>query len=91
MLAAEEQIERLAGEGEGMSHKDISTSELIAVIRDKCLEAGSQKIIASRAGISPAYLSDVLCRRREISKEFAEKFGYEKIVIFRQKFARPKI
>lgn len=44
----------------------------------------SQKEAAKSLGISPAYLSDMLHGRRDISGEVANQFGYKKIVVFQK-------
>lgn len=64
--------------------KSISGLELVAIIQSKAFAAGSQKALALSMRISPGYLSDVLCQRREISSQLAQKFGYEKVVSFRR-------
>lgn len=44
---------------------------------------GSQKNAAAVLGISPAYLSDILLGRREISATVAAALGFERLVVFR--------
>lgn len=60
----------------------METIELLAIIQKQAYEAGSQKALALEKRISPGYLSDVLCQRREVSAQLAAKFGYRKIVSF---------
>lgn len=60
----------------------ISQMEMAAVIQSRVFDAGSQKALAIEKRISPSYLSDVLCMRREISQQLAEKFGYRKVVFY---------
>lgn len=60
----------------------MKTIELLAIIQNRAMESGSQKALALEMRISPGYLSDVLCQRREVSSQLAEKFGYRKIVSF---------
>ena len=51
-------------------------------IRQVVAEAGSQKAAAERLGISAAYLSDILLKRRAISAEVGAKVGYERVVVW---------
>lgn len=48
------------------------------------IEAGSQKAVADRFGISTGYLGDVIHGRRGVSGEFAKKLGFERVVVFRK-------
>lgn len=44
-------------------------------------ERGSQKSCAEMLGISPAYLSDILSGKRNVSSRILEKLGYVKIIV----------
>lgn len=56
--------------------------DLIAILRVRCQERGTQKDWAKDHGVSPAYVNDVLQGRREISDNFAALLGFERRVIF---------
>lgn len=43
-------------------------------------EAGSQKVVARRLGVSQSYICDVLSGRREVSASLARKLGYQRYV-----------
>ncbi len=60
-----------------------TSEQVIEVILSNVAAAGSQKELARSKRISPGYLSDVLCGRREISAQLASKFGFQKEVMFR--------
>ena len=42
----------------------------------------SWKEVARQLHVSPAYISDILNGRREISADFARKVGYKRIISF---------
>lgn len=60
----------------------LDSSGILSLLRLKCAEEGSQKSWADKNGVSPAYVSDILQERREISDRIAESLGYRKIVVF---------
>jgi hypothetical protein len=59
------------------------------IIMDKLYELyddlGSWANVASKIGISPQYLSDVVTKRCKISNKLAEKLGFRKNVEFVEK------
>ena len=56
----------------------------IAVLRIACAEHGGQKDFAERAGISAAYVNDVLHRRREPGVSILQPLGLERITAYRR-------
>lgn len=61
-----------------------TTDEILIDLRQACNEAGSQAAWADANDVSPAYLSDVLNKRRDISESFAKALGYERVVLYRK-------
>lgn len=59
-----------------------NTDLVLDDLRGQVRMAGSQKALAAKLGVSPAYLNDILARRREISAEFAKRIGYERQIHF---------
>lgn len=47
-----------------------------------CFKHGSQKAAAVKLGISPAYLSDVINRKRDISAALAKRLGLRRVVSY---------
>jgi len=54
------------------------------LLRDRCKALGSQGAFAANAGVSAAYLSDMLLGKRGVSDAIAGAIGYEKFVAFRK-------
>lgn len=53
------------------------------MILDEVADWGTQKMVAKRIGISPAYLSDVLLGRREPGPKIAAYFELEAVTVYR--------
>jgi DNA-binding transcriptional regulator YdaS (Cro superfamily) len=64
---------------------EITEQDLIADLRNHCEIAGSQKEWARIYGFSPAYVSDVLHGRRDVSEAMADALGYRRVVRFERK------
>jgi transcriptional regulator with XRE-family HTH domain len=58
---------------------------IIAVIRRAAQEAGSQKALAERLGLSESHVSDVLNGRKDPAEGILEPLGYERVVTYRRK------
>lgn len=56
-------------------------SDLVGHIYWLCKQS-SQRNVAASLGISPAYLSDILNSRRDISAQLAEKLGFMRVITF---------
>lgn len=59
-------------------------NELVELLKQSVSPNQTQKEVASRLGISPQYLHDILWRRRSISDDVARALGFEKIISFRR-------
>ena len=55
-----------------------STQDLLDELRVLC-DASSQKVVAERLGFGPAFLCDVLKKRRAITSKLATEMGYIKM------------
>lgn len=62
----------------------MTKSELIEHLRQLLAEAGTQKELAARLGVSAAYLGDVLLGRKEPGKKLLAALGVERVVIYRR-------
>lgn len=56
--------------------------EFVKSVRASIAEEGSQKAYAERLGISQAYLTDVLKKRRTPGEKFLKAAGYKKIISY---------
>lgn len=65
--------------------KQLTYEELIALLRRRIKECGSQKDFAATAGISAQYVSDVLHGRREPGESILDALGLQKVVTYREK------
>jgi transcriptional regulator with XRE-family HTH domain len=65
--------------------KQLTYDELIALLRRRIKECGSQKDFAAVAGISAQYVSDVLHRRREPGEAILSALKLEKVVTYKEK------
>jgi DNA-binding transcriptional regulator YdaS (Cro superfamily) len=54
------------------------------LLRDRCKELGSQSALAADAGVSRAYLNDVVRSKRAVSDTIAVAVGYQRFVAFRK-------
>ena len=63
----------------------MSLDEVLELLRRKCAEAGGQAAWAEAAGVSPAYVSDVLNKRREPGKSILDPLGLERHVAYRKR------
>jgi hypothetical protein len=62
----------------------IDETAIRKLIRDRCKAIGSQSAFAANAGVSAAYLSDMLLGKRGVSDAIAGAIGYEKFTAFRK-------
>jgi hypothetical protein len=60
----------------------LTTGDVLADLRHRVEDRGAQKELADDLGISAAYMNDIVHERRDISREFAEKLGYRRVVVF---------
>jgi hypothetical protein len=62
------------------NHAAMTADEVRSLIRDKVAEAGSLRAWGAQAGVSAAYLSDVLNGNREPGETVAAALGLRKVV-----------
>lgn len=56
---------------------------MLAEIKRLCLKHGySQSDLATAAGVSVQYISDVLAHQKSVSDKLAKAFGYRRVVVF---------
>lgn len=58
--------------------------ELIQYLQKMVDEAGSQKDLASRLGVSAAYLGDVIHGKREPGSKLLKALGFERGIVYRK-------
>ena len=66
--------------------KQIELIDVIALLKKRCEDAGSQRAFAETNGISPQYITDVLRRKREPGAMILDALGLEKVVTYREKY-----
>jgi hypothetical protein len=64
---------------------NIYPEDVVGLLRDACEKAGSQRAWATSHGFSPAYISDVLNRRRDPSETVAIALGLVRETVYRKK------
>jgi len=57
------------------------TEDPLAILRDMAKKAGSQQKLADKLGCKPAYLSDVINQRRNVTDKMLSKIGLRRIVV----------
>ena len=62
----------------------LDQTQLIALLKQQIKDAGSQKTLAHRWGISQQYLTDVLKRRRMPNRKILDALGYESVVMYKK-------
>lgn len=67
----------------GLRMRPLTEDEMRLKLRDLC-DDESQKRVAKRFGVSPAFICDVLYGRRNVTEALATAMGYERVVIFRR-------
>jgi transcriptional regulator with XRE-family HTH domain len=65
--------------------KQLTHDDLIALLRRRIKECGSQKLFAAVAGISEQYVSDVLRGRREPGDAILSALGLQKAIYYEQR------
>lgn len=63
-------------------------SDVIRLLEEEVKRLGSQRALADRLGVTPAYLGDVLRGRRDPGPAILEALGLEKDVIYRSREAK---
>jgi len=62
----------------------LTHDQLVALLRQQAKEAGSQKILAIRWGISQQYLTDVLKGRRMPGPKILKMLGLEPVIMYKK-------
>jgi len=62
---------------------DKEESEMLELINGAVEIYGSQKALADRMGITPAYLSDIINGKRGVSQKVAEFFQRQRVNVYR--------
>jgi len=65
--------------------KQLTLNEVIALLRRRCEEFGSQRAFALDSNISPQYITDVLRRKREPGQMVLDALGLRKVVTYEVK------
>lgn len=60
----------------------MNADKVIALLRDECSRAGSQRAWAMKHGISAPYVADVLRGRREPAGKVLDALGLERVVTY---------
>jgi hypothetical protein len=75
----------MTGKRNSTAIEHIPEDELRNILTQACTESGSQQDWAKGHGFSPAYVSDVLNGRKDVSERIAEALGYVKFTGFYKK------
>jgi DNA-binding transcriptional regulator YdaS (Cro superfamily) len=62
----------------------MTNDQVIALLRKRIEQAGSQKAFAIQHELSPAFINDLLQGRREPSAAILHALGLERVVTFRK-------
>ena len=62
----------------------MSHEELISRLSALVSEAGTQKVLAQKLGISAPYLSDILMGKREPGGKVLRQLGLERVISYRE-------
>lgn len=65
--------------------KQLTLDDVIALLKKRCEEAGSQRAFAIDSEISPQYITDVLRGKREPGAMILEALRLEKVIFYREK------
>ncbi|WP_298961465.1 transcriptional regulator [uncultured Methylobacterium sp.] len=61
---------------------ELTAGEVYGILRKAITDAGSQKAFAQQAGVSAAYVNDIIRGRRGYSDRILEELGVQRIVRF---------
>jgi transcriptional regulator with XRE-family HTH domain len=67
--------------------KKFTQDDVLQIIRRE-VDATSLRQTATRVGIAPSYLSDILNGNRAVSEEIARKFGFEREIVTKVTFRK---
>lgn len=66
----------------------VGLMEIYAEMRSRIASLGSQQAFAANAGVSAAYVSDVLNARRDPGAAILKALGYRKVVVYQMVAAK---
>lgn len=69
--------------GTDLNGQKMTLDDVLRRLRESCERIGSQKAWAAKAGVSEAYLSDVLSKRRDPGPSILEPLGIHGETIYR--------
>jgi hypothetical protein len=58
---------------------DFTEYDVRKALSKACKEAGTQQAWAEQHGFSPSFVSDVLTKKRAVTKDIADALGYVKL------------
>lgn len=63
----------------------MTREELVKVLKERCVAAGSARAFAEKHGVLPSVLSEVLSDKREPSDAFLDSIGFERTIAYAEK------
>lgn len=64
--------------------KQMCLDEVLALLAQRCSNAGGKAAWAQEVGVSPQYVSDVIGRRRDPGNAILRPLGIEKVISYRE-------
>lgn len=65
-----------------MDKKYLTPQEVVSILKQEAVEAGSQRALADKIGISAPYMNDILFEKRYPSHKVLKHYGLRKVVMF---------
>lgn len=59
-----------------------TNEDMLQILTNNIVNAGSQKKAAKKLGITPQYLCDIMKGKRLVSEDIAKQLGFERRIIF---------
>jgi hypothetical protein len=72
--------ERFAVDGLAMLRR-VTPEEVMEELRSRCRQRGAAIQIAERAGVSPAFVSQVLASHKPVSERLMGALGFERVIV----------
>ena len=63
----------------------LTETQVIERLREACVAAGGQRSFAKAHNFTPAYVHDVLHRRRQLADRILAALGIERIIVYRER------
>jgi len=64
---------------------DLTESQILEILRNECVEAGSQRAWADKHNLAPSFVNDVLKGKRGVTERILDALGYEYVGFYRKK------